>query len=134
MPDKLLNHGMAPLDLLQNHSPAQLKQKGIQLYKKKKYEDALLMFNAALHDQPVFDILDNRAATLTRLKRFDLALKDGRDMCKMDPDNVVAYLRTGKILELMKKDDVALKIYQRGIHRLPQAKVQGQDVLISGVC
>jgi len=121
---------MAPPDLIKNRSPAQLKQKGIQLYKEKKYEDALVMFNAALNDQPLFDILDNRAATFTRLARFDLALKDGRDMCKIDPDNVGAYLRTGKILEIMQKDDVALKIYQRGLHRLPQDKVQGQDVLV----
>jgi len=122
---------MAPTDQAQNYSRAQLKQKGIQLYREKKYEDALAMFDAALIGEPILDILDNRAATLTRLRRFDLALKDGRDMCKIFPDNVGAYVRTGRILELMHKDDVALKIYQRGIHRLPQDKVHGQGVLLT---
>jgi len=76
-------------------------------------------------------LLDNRAATYEKLGNFQAALVDARYMIKWQPKEVQVnnhgeqskelfllnqgYLRTGKILQMMNKADLALKIYERGL-------------------
>lgn len=105
-------------NLAQNYSISKLKRLGRELYQSKKYEDALQLFNAALQQTIDFDTLDHRAATFVRLNKLDLALKDGREMCRLDKSNAKAYHRTGRVLELMDKNDVALQIYERGLRQV----------------
>ncbi|KAJ8608153.1 hypothetical protein MRB53_039832 [Persea americana] len=61
-------------------------------------------------------LLDNRAAAYEKLGNLKDALADGRSMILHFKARVEGYLRTGKVLELGGKPELALKIYERGLH------------------
>lgn len=84
------------------------KQRGQDLYRQKRYKEALACFNevctvpirseshyAECGQQvldstadPSLDVLDNRAATYVKLGDFQKALKDGRRMIALGKQNV----------------------------------------------
>lgn len=112
-------------NLAQNYSVAHLKRVGRESYRRKEYVAALELFNAALQQaDDNIDILDYRAATFAQIGRFDLALKDGREMCRLDKRNVKAYIRIGKVLRLMDRKDLALQIYARGLRQVGPDEVR----------
>lgn len=67
--------------------------------------------------------LDHRAATYEKMREYKKALKDAKAMIEEQPACAKGYLRSGKILELWKKSEVALQLYELGLKRV---KV-GQD-------
>lgn len=93
----------------------ELVTRGLKLYKQSKYEEALESLNAAEEAKnggADLEILDIRAGTHIRMKNHDAALADARRMLVLDKTYVPGYLRTGRILELMDKSELALKIYE----------------------
>jgi F-box/TPR repeat protein Pof3 len=89
---------------------------GQSLYRQHNYRAALAVFDtliSELHDPPL-SILDNRAATYSKLEDLPKALKDGKRMIHLDKKEATGYLRTGQVLRLMGKDDTALEIYKYG--------------------
>ncbi|KAI9734403.1 MAG: hypothetical protein M1834_002510 [Cirrosporium novae-zelandiae] len=94
---------------------------GQKFYRQKNYEEALKAFNAALayNKGDCIAILDNRAATYVKLGNLKSALRDGQEMIHSQKKNVIGYLRTGKVLLSMGKNDIAQGIYQRGLKNVP---------------
>ncbi|KAL9000977.1 MAG: hypothetical protein Q9169_000461 [Polycauliona sp. 2 TL-2023] len=92
---------------------------GQQEYRRKNYHAALNFFNSAISSEKQLDIsvLDCRAATYEKLGDLHTALKDGRRMILDYPTDCAGYLRTGKILQLLDKDSVALGIYKYGLRK-----------------
>lgn len=90
---------------------------GRALYRSKDYTAALQCFNTVVsrQDGSLFTALDNRAATQIQLGDLESALRDGRRMIKEERHNSVGYLRTGKVLQLLGKEEVALGIYKYGL-------------------
>ncbi|KAL8725163.1 MAG: hypothetical protein Q9181_006523 [Wetmoreana brouardii] len=105
---------MSPLAM---DPPDRLQKLGQDAYKSKNFKAALHSFNLALSQagETSTTILDNRAATHEKLGDLQAALKDGRRMVSMDRTSCAGYLRTGKILQLLKRDKIALEIYELGI-------------------
>ncbi|KAL8731841.1 MAG: hypothetical protein Q9166_003125 [cf. Caloplaca sp. 2 TL-2023] len=101
----------------------QLQRLGQQEYQRKNYHTALNFFNSVISQEkePGITVYDCRAATYEKLDDLHTALKDGRCMIS----NVgrlmflKGYLRTGKILQLLDKDTVALGIYEYGLRNIP---------------
>ena len=77
-------------------------------------------------------MLDNRAATYTKLGRLKPALRDAKQMIEQDKDDCTGYLRTGKVLQLMEKPGVAFNIYQLGLRRVPLTDPNAR--LLKGLC
>ena len=71
--------------------------------------------------KPPIAVLDNRAATYTKLHRLKPALRDGKQMIEEEKHNCIGYLRTGKILQLMENPSTALSIYHLGLRRVPSS-------------
>lgn len=61
-------------------------------------------------------LLDQRAATYEKLNQLASALKDGRELIKLEPIGCKGYLRTGKILYSLDKKVEAYKCYQEGLY------------------
>lgn len=64
-------------------------------------------------------MLDNRAATYTKLGRLKTALRDGKRMIDQNECDCKGYLRAGKILQLLENSNAALAIYQLGLRKVP---------------
>ncbi|KAI9810245.1 MAG: hypothetical protein M1827_006379 [Pycnora praestabilis] len=93
---------------------------GQQHYRNQNYEAALEAFNEAVARSHVTSVslLDNRAATFEKLQDFPCALRDGKRMIHLEKSGTKGYLRTGKILQLMGKQEVALGIYRYGLRNV----------------
>ncbi|KAL8950280.1 MAG: hypothetical protein Q9222_003684 [Ikaeria aurantiellina] len=101
---------------------------GQQEYRRKHYHHALNFFNSILayEIRPDISVLDSRAATFEKLGDLQAALKDGRRMITDYKQSSNGYLRTGKILQLLDKDSVALGIYNYGFRNVPSSDPQYQ--------
>ncbi|KAK2733972.1 hypothetical protein FQN57_001909 [Myotisia sp. PD_48] len=89
------------------------QRKGQEHYVNQEYKEALLLFTKANSGVGnLIGLLDNRAATLIKLKDLDSALRDGRRMIKADKTDSRGYLRTAKILQLMDRRQDALRLYE----------------------
>lgn len=100
-----------------------LHRRGQDLYRQKQYEAALQCFNKAISQDakaPVA-VLDNRAATYTKLGNLRAALNDGRQMIQQGKANCSGYLRTGKILQLLGNHKMALDLYEMGTRKVPSS-------------
>ena len=87
-------------------------------YRAKSYNEALDAFTRGLHDGSApltLVLLDARSATHEKLSDFKSALRDGRQMIKTVKSDARGYLRTGRVLQAMEKDEAALNIYALGI-------------------
>ncbi|KAI9758719.1 MAG: hypothetical protein M4579_002894 [Chaenotheca gracillima] len=106
-----------------------LQIRGQKLYREKNYEAALEAFNSAirLSSQSTISILDNRAAAHEKLGDFQAALRDGKRIIDQQKSEARGYLRVGKVLQLMEKEELARNIYQRGASNVapndPQYKI-----------
>lgn len=92
---------------------------GRRYYKFKQYDPAIEAFTKGIDLAPSLSLYDNRAATYDKLKDYNAAVKDGREMIKLDKKDVKGYLRTASVLEKMEKSDVALGIYKYGMKNVP---------------
>ncbi|PVH80762.1 hypothetical protein DL98DRAFT_515158 [Cadophora sp. DSE1049] len=97
-------------------------ERGRFRYKQKDYDGALEAFSEAVtsySDHMLLNALDSRAATYEKLEQLMPALRDGKTMIEMKPKMSKGYLRTGKILQLQGKEQLALQIYARGLAKVP---------------
>ncbi|KAG5418097.1 DIA2 [Candida metapsilosis] len=60
--------------------------------------------------------LDQRAATLEKLDKFESALKNSQRSIELDPSDYKGYLRIGKLRILQGNKYEAYKVYQRGLY------------------
>ncbi|KAL8882524.1 MAG: hypothetical protein Q9198_000492 [Flavoplaca austrocitrina] len=97
----------------------QIQKLGQQEYRRKNYHAALNFFDSVISTEKQLDVsvLDCRAATYEKLGDLHAALKDGRRMISGYKTDCAGYLRTGKILQLLDKDSVALGIYKYGLRK-----------------
>ncbi|KAI4262194.1 MAG: hypothetical protein L6R42_002625 [Xanthoria sp. 1 TBL-2021] len=106
----------------------QIQKLGQQEYRRKNYHAALNFFNSVIATEKQLDVsvLDCRAATYEKLGDLHTALKDGRRMISDYKTDCAGYLRTGKILQLLDKDSVALGIYKYGLRNVSSSASQYQ--------
>ncbi|KAB8278060.1 hypothetical protein BDV30DRAFT_204040 [Aspergillus minisclerotigenes] len=99
---------------------AALQRHGQQLYQTGSFKAAIDAFTEALNskDADLLGILDNRAATYTKLGQYDRALKDARHMIKNDKQDERGYLRCAKCLLLEGKLEKALELYAYALKTL----------------
>ncbi|CAD6500958.1 BgTH12-06659 [Blumeria graminis f. sp. triticale] len=107
---------------------------GVNCYQKKDYVGAVEAFTKVINlkSRPEYlSALDGRAASYERLNKLDHAINDGRTMIKIMPRASMGYLRTGKILRLKGLTHLAMKIYERGLSKVPIGKDKGKITLKS---
>ncbi|KAH7394555.1 hypothetical protein BKA66DRAFT_509801 [Pyrenochaeta sp. MPI-SDFR-AT-0127] len=92
---------------------------GRRYYKLKQYEKAVEALTQGIDSTPTLGLYDHRAASYDKLKDFNAAVKDGREMIKLDKKEVKGYLRTASVLEKMEKPETALGIYKYGMKNVP---------------
>ncbi|KAL4901777.1 hypothetical protein BDW74DRAFT_159496 [Aspergillus multicolor] len=101
---------------------ALLQRQGQNLYGQGNWDGAISAFTEALKcpDVDALSVLDNRAATYTKLVRYDQALKDARHMIKRDKQDERGYMRCAKALLLDGKPEKALEVYAYALKTLPK--------------
>lgn len=89
------------------------------LYKRKEYAKALELFNEAITSEPnlTVSLLDHRSATHEKLGDITSALKDAKNVIRLDEKDPTGYLRAGSLLHKADKNDIALGIYKHGIKK-----------------
>jgi F-box/TPR repeat protein Pof3 len=94
---------------------------GRTYYKRQQYGKAVAAFTEAIEAKvrPTVDQYDQRAASFEKLKNYNAALKDGREMIKVDKQDIKGYLRTGSILQKVNKPEKAIGIYKYGMEHVP---------------
>jgi F-box/TPR repeat protein Pof3 len=92
---------------------------GRRYYKLKQYDEAVEAFTSGIELTPTLGLFDHRAAAYDRLQDYNAAVRDGREMIKLNKQDVKGYLRTASILEKMDKADTALGIYKYGMKNVP---------------
>ncbi|CAN9094446.1 unnamed protein product [Alternaria alternata] len=99
--------------------PEEYQEIGRSYYKLKQYEKALETFSKGIESCPTAELYDHRAATYDKLGNFNAAVKDGREMIRLNKKDVKGYLRTASVLEKMEKPETALGIYKYGMKNVP---------------
>jgi F-box/TPR repeat protein Pof3 len=100
-------------------TPEEYQEMGRRYYKLKQYENAVKAFTQGIDTAPTLSLFDHRAAAYDRLEDYNAAVKDGREMIKLDKQDIKGYLRTASILEKMEKLETALGIYKYGMKNVP---------------
>jgi F-box/TPR repeat protein Pof3 len=102
-------------------SPAEYEQVGKRYYKQKQYENAVKAFTNGIEAsvRPTISLFDYRAASYDKLEDFNSALKDGREMIRLDQKDIKGYLRVGSVLQKAGKLDKAIGIYKYGMKNVP---------------
>jgi stress-induced-phosphoprotein 1 len=94
----------------------ELKEKGNEFFKEKKYPESVAAYTEAISRNPDdYTLYSNRAAAYTNLMQYDLGLKDCDECLSRKPDFVKAYTRKGHILYFMKEYQKALHCYDEGL-------------------
>lgn len=98
-------------------SAEEFQELGRNYYKLRQYDKALETFTKGIEtcQKPTLNLYDYRAATYDKLERFSDAVKDGREMIRMQKSDVKGYLRAASVLEKMGKEETALGIYKYGM-------------------
>jgi F-box/TPR repeat protein Pof3 len=100
-------------------SPEECVELGRRYYSLKQYDKALEIFSTGIETSPSLSLYDHRAACYDRLKDYNAAVKDGREMIRLEKQDVKGYLRTASILQKMDKPGTALGIYKYGMKNVP---------------
>ncbi|KAK0108413.1 hypothetical protein ONS95_003221 [Cadophora gregata] len=109
-------------------------ERGRFRYKQKDYNGALEAFSEAVAsyaDHMLLTALDSRAATYEKLGQLMPALRDGKTMIETKPKMSKGYLRTGKILQLQGKEQLALQIYARGLAKVASGTDKERQHLVT---
>lgn len=72
----------------------------------------------ALSPTPAYDVYDLRLCMRERLGQYDEALADAQRMVRLQPQRAKAYLRRGKLLQMMGRDGDALESYDLALRRV----------------
>ena len=92
--------------------------KGIELGKEGKSEEALDYFNKAIKTYPNDSrFYSNRSLTFIFLSKFNEALEDAEKSISLNPEKVFAYYYKGKALEGLKRNKEALDAYKLGLEK-----------------
>jgi tetratricopeptide (TPR) repeat protein len=105
--------------MARNISPEEYQELGRRYYKLKQFDKAVETFTSGIDACPTASLYDHRAATYEKLENFNAAVKDGRQMIRLDKKDVKGYLRTASVLEKMGKEETALGIYRYGMKNVP---------------
>ena len=90
---------------------------------KKKYEEALVILNNVLIDQPDFDdALNNKGIALVGLNRFEEALKQYDIVLNIKPNFLKAINNKANCLKLMGIYEEALKYYKKALSLEPNSQ------------
>lgn len=100
-------------------SSEEYQELGRRYYKLKQFDKAIEVLSQGINASPTLGLYDHRAATYDKLNEFNAAVKDGREMIKMNKKEVKGYLRTASVLEKMDKPETALGIYKYGMKNVP---------------
>ncbi len=100
-------------------SPDDYQELGRRYYKLKQFDKAVEILTQGIDAMPTLGLYDHRAASYDKLEDFNAAVKDGREMIKLNKKEVKGYLRTASVLEKMEKPDTALGIYKYGMKNIP---------------
>jgi F-box/TPR repeat protein Pof3 len=101
--------------MARNMSPEEYQELGRRYYKLKQYDKASETFTNGIEACATASLYDHRAAAHEKLENFNAAVKDGREMIRLDKEDVKGYLRTASVLEKMGKSETALGIYKYGM-------------------
>ncbi|RDW81998.1 hypothetical protein BP6252_03110 [Coleophoma cylindrospora] len=96
-------------------------ERGRHRYALKDFSGAMEAFTEAVRissGHMLMTALDHRAATYEKLDQLRNAIRDSRQMIELMPNKAKGYLRCGKVLQLMKNQDLALKMYERGLQKV----------------
>lgn len=125
--DRTLTLGISCFQCHDYHKAISLFTKAIQLSQTYSDEDIEIkrisfgLSRRCIHDSTkvyhprYLALLDNRAASWEKLNNLNKALKDGKRMIKVDPFNMKGYIRCGKILQKLNKNQDALENYTKAI-------------------
>lgn len=69
-------------------------------------------------------VLDQRAATYEKLGKLQRALRDGETIIAFEPVSCKGYLRTGKTLGLLGRQQEAQRVFEKGIKTILRAVLQ----------
>jgi F-box/TPR repeat protein Pof3 len=105
--------------MARNMSSDEYQELGRRYYKLKQYKEAVEAFTNGINVAPTVSLFDHRAAAYDRQEDYGAAVKDGREMIKLNKQDVKGYLRTASILEKMEKLETALGIYKYGMKNVP---------------
>lgn len=100
-------------------TPDEYQELGRRYYKLKQFDRAIKTLSQGIESSPTLALYDHRAASYDKLGDFKSAVKDGREMIKLDKAEIKGYLRTASILEKMEKPETALGIYRYGMKNVP---------------
>ncbi|KAL5519717.1 hypothetical protein ACEPAG_1377 [Sanghuangporus baumii] len=101
---------MAPKDVL---------SRGIRLYQEGRYEEALKIFDHAIHQNSKDkNLLDSRAAVLEKLDRLTDALKDSKKVIDLAPDSWQGYRRSARLFSQLGKLSASLKMVELAMERV----------------
>ena len=104
-----------------------LQEQGRALYKRGEYQKAIGVFDRAIGRASSVQLLDNRAACYEKLGELSTALKDAKTAIQLHREDATGYLRAGKVLVKMGKENVALEICTHGLKHIKHVG-QGYEV------
>ncbi|CCH43011.1 hypothetical protein BN7_2558 [Wickerhamomyces ciferrii] len=90
----------------------------LRVAQKLKPRPAYLKDGDKVNHPKLTTILDSRAAAYEKTDNLRLALDDSVKAVSFEPYNAKGYIRTGKILIMMKKDKKAFDTFTKGIERI----------------
>jgi DnaJ family protein C protein 7 len=100
------------------------KTEGNNLYKEKKYMEALKLYNEAIELCPTCAaFFSNRAATFMMLSQYDKALEDSRRTVTLDPTFLKGHLREAKCHLAMGEPAAAVRCYEKVLETEPNNQV-----------
>lgn len=104
-------------------SPEEYQELGKRYYKLEQYEKAVEAFTNGLElaANPAIarSLYNYRAASFDKLQNFNYALKDGRELIRLNKKDAEGYLRIGSVLQKQNKLDTAIAIYKNGMKNVP---------------
>ncbi|MDI1490106.1 MAG: hypothetical protein OHK93_001306 [Ramalina farinacea] len=99
-------------------------------YRQSNYKAALASLNEAIqsYDEPPLGAYNVRAATHMKLGNLSDALKDAGRMIRKYESHPTGYLRLAQVLKMQGRPADALRIYEKGLLRVPPTVPQFQDI------
>jgi len=94
----------------------EVKERGNQFFKEGKYPEAIKEYSDAINRNPTDHVLfSNRAACYTKLREYQLGIKDCDECLRLKPDFVKGYIRKGILYYSIKDYQKALEVYDHGL-------------------
>lgn len=97
---------------------------GSRAYEEKRYSDAVTFFSHAIENlrdrkADLLHVYDLRSSANTKLDKHDEALRDAKQMIRLDKSDYRGYLRCAQIEQLQGKYKAALRVCEYGLKSIP---------------